>query len=321
MPTRPTLADALLGQSRSLLAWLQDLPDDAYERPTVLTGWDTRMLVAHLLLIQRGLVRVLALPTREKPMTASAYVTRYRESVDAIAASTADTAGHWSGPELVAQLADELPAVATALTSPHPPCWTVREDRSGPRTGSRPGWWTWSCTATTSAAASPSGSRSRWSAQRSAGPSAHWPRCSPTPIPDGRWRCGSPHAAVQCGVGDPGPTHTRGTPPNVVETDALTFLRLATGRADWSGPSARVRSAPPVCGPTCPASCPCSRSRARCQLRCRSSPPRFRSLGIGHQPDVAPTVSPRRGLPIARQGLPRPQPQTRSTRCTCTPSC
>jgi hypothetical protein len=42
-----------------------------------------------------------------------------------------------------------------------------------------------------------------------------------------------PYAAVQCGVGDPGPTHTRGTPPNVVETDAVTFLRLATGRADW----------------------------------------------------------------------------------------
>ncbi|HEU5484662.1 MAG TPA: sterol carrier family protein, partial [Microlunatus sp.] len=43
-----------------------------------------------------------------------------------------------------------------------------------------------------------------------------------------------PYAAVQCGVGDPGPTHTRGTPPNVVETDALTFLRLATGRTGWS---------------------------------------------------------------------------------------
>ena len=32
---------------------------------------------------------------------------------------------------------------------------------------------------------------------------------------------------------DPGPTHTRGTPPNVVETDATTFLRMATGRTTW----------------------------------------------------------------------------------------
>jgi uncharacterized SCP-like protein len=39
-----------------------------------------------------------------------------------------------------------------------------------------------------------------------------------------------PYVAVQC---VPGPRHTRGTPPNVVETDAATWLRLATGRADW----------------------------------------------------------------------------------------
>jgi hypothetical protein len=43
-----------------------------------------------------------------------------------------------------------------------------------------------------------------------------------------------PYAAVQCAIGDPGPTHTRGTPPNVVETDPLTFLRLATGRVSWA---------------------------------------------------------------------------------------
>jgi uncharacterized protein (TIGR03083 family) len=40
-----------------------------------------------------------------------------------------------------------------------------------------------------------------------------------------------PFAAVQC---VPGPRHTRGTPPNVVETDPLTWVRLATGRVSWS---------------------------------------------------------------------------------------
>lgn len=40
-----------------------------------------------------------------------------------------------------------------------------------------------------------------------------------------------PFGAVQC---VPGPRHTRGTPPNVVETDAVTWLRLATGRLSWS---------------------------------------------------------------------------------------
>jgi len=39
-----------------------------------------------------------------------------------------------------------------------------------------------------------------------------------------------PYGAVQCMAG---PRHTRGTPPNVVETDPLTWIRLATGRLDW----------------------------------------------------------------------------------------
>ena len=39
-----------------------------------------------------------------------------------------------------------------------------------------------------------------------------------------------PHVAVQC---IEGPRHTRGTPPNVVETDAATWLRLATGQVTW----------------------------------------------------------------------------------------
>ena len=40
-----------------------------------------------------------------------------------------------------------------------------------------------------------------------------------------------PHVAVQC---VPGPRHTRGTPPNVVETDAATWLRLAAGHVLWA---------------------------------------------------------------------------------------
>ena len=40
-----------------------------------------------------------------------------------------------------------------------------------------------------------------------------------------------PHVAVQC---IEGPRHTRGTPPNVVETDAATWLRLASGATSWA---------------------------------------------------------------------------------------
>ncbi len=39
-----------------------------------------------------------------------------------------------------------------------------------------------------------------------------------------------PFGVVQCVEG---PRHTRGTPPNVVETDAETWLRLACGTVTW----------------------------------------------------------------------------------------
>lgn len=47
-----------------------------------------------------------------------------------------------------------------------------------------------------------------------------------------------PHGAVQC---IEGPKHTRGTPPNVVETDAPTWLALATGSVDWDAARATGR--------------------------------------------------------------------------------
>lgn len=39
-----------------------------------------------------------------------------------------------------------------------------------------------------------------------------------------------PFGATQCVQG---PRHTRGTPPNVIETDAETWLGLATGATGW----------------------------------------------------------------------------------------
>ncbi|WGD37727.1 sterol carrier family protein [Lysinibacter sp. HNR] len=50
-----------------------------------------------------------------------------------------------------------------------------------------------------------------------------------------------PYAAVQC---IEGPRHTRGTPPNVVETDAETWLSLWLGELSWTSAlvDARVRA-------------------------------------------------------------------------------
>ncbi len=53
-----------------------------------------------------------------------------------------------------------------------------------------------------------------------------------------------PFGAVQAVAG---PRHTRGTPPNVVELDGVTWLLLAAGRIDWARAvaSASVRASGP----------------------------------------------------------------------------
>jgi hypothetical protein len=69
-----------------------------------------------------------------------------------------------------------------------------------------------------------------------------------------------PFAAIQCLAG---PRHTRGTPPNVVETDAVTWILLATGRLAWteavadgrlraSGPRADLSGYLPLAAATAP---------------------------------------------------------------------
>lgn len=47
-----------------------------------------------------------------------------------------------------------------------------------------------------------------------------------------------PFGVAQC---LPGPRHTRGTPPNVVETDPATWLSLATGLLSWADARAAGR--------------------------------------------------------------------------------
>ena len=64
--------------------------------------------------------------------------------------------------------------------------------------------------------------------------------CSPSRRPAARSRFACRRtAAVQC---IEGPKHTRGTPPNVIETDAATWLALATGALAGRRPGGRARA-------------------------------------------------------------------------------
>ena len=49
-----------------------------------------------------------------------------------------------------------------------------------------------------------------------------------------------PFGVTQCVEG---PRHTRGTPPNVIETDGATWLELVTGRTSWGDAVAAGRVA------------------------------------------------------------------------------
>lgn len=50
-----------------------------------------------------------------------------------------------------------------------------------------------------------------------------------------------PWGAVQIGVPGAASVHRRGTPPNVVECDAMTWLALADGRLSWADAAAQHR--------------------------------------------------------------------------------
>ena len=220
-----------------MLGWLRGLTPEEFSSPSVLPGWDVRTLTGHLVLIHVGLARLLGRPTGSAPVPLPEWVRRYRRDVDQIGELTRTTTGEHSGIELVAQLGDALDGLQRRLLSDEflpqvldsPRGATslldflatrvvevvVHADDLSRSLPERP----------------PVGLHrralslcSRTLTSVLAG--QHPGRSIEVRIP--------PFAAVQCGIGDPGPTHTRGTPPNVVETDAVTFLRMATGRITWA---------------------------------------------------------------------------------------
>ena len=201
-------------QGRALHDWLLDLvetsPPEVASTATVLPGWDVHALVAHLDL---GLQRTVG-GLGPDPGTAqgssqraleharrfdlAALVDRFGEAVDRLDGSPLP-------PEVIGPEAVELVVHADDLTRSLPEVDPAPQERPAVGVACR--------------------SLAALLELRYPGRSVE------VRVP--------PHAAVQISVLrggqlDPGPTHTRGTPPNVVETDATTFLRMATGRTAWT---------------------------------------------------------------------------------------
>ncbi|MDQ2836858.1 MAG: maleylpyruvate isomerase family mycothiol-dependent enzyme [Actinomycetota bacterium] len=226
------LAQALLAQSAAIRAWLVELPFEAFGRPSVLPGWDVRLLTGHLLLIHDGLLRLVERPTDSTPLPPHEFVSHYRRDVEDLDAATTETAADRTPDELLTGLDQAIRDLRRRLAEPLP---RVIDTPRGP-------------SAVTDFLSTRvielvvhSDDLSRSLAEREPVPLERKATAiairSLTSMLAERYPGRSvevrvpPYAAVQCIAG---PRHTRGTPPNVVETDPLTFLQLATGRLDWA---------------------------------------------------------------------------------------
>jgi uncharacterized protein (TIGR03083 family) len=230
------LSSALLEQSRAVFDWLRDLSAEEFKRPTVLPDWDVRTLTGHLILVHRGLAKALSQPTSERPLPNAEYVRTYRRNVDSITERTRAATSDHSGPALVSQLDLAIGELAATLSA--------AELKSAIRASRGPVQATDFVATRIVEVVVHADDLTRSLPDRRPVPlhRAALSRCTRTlaeilanqqPGRSVEVRV-PPYAAVQCSTsGDPGPRHTRGTPPNVVETDALTFMRLATGRISW----------------------------------------------------------------------------------------
>jgi uncharacterized protein (TIGR03083 family) len=234
-------ADALVEQGRTVHRWLTALPTEDFIRSSVLPGWDVRTLTGHLILVHAGLTRLLGKPSVDRPLPTYEFVRRYRRDVAMITEATLTATADHTGPELVSRLGTALDDLERALAteSSWPP---VLDTPRGPAAVGD-----FIATRIVEVVVHADDlSRSLPDREPITLHRAALSRCTRTlaEILAGQRPGRSvevripPYAAVQCSIshGDvtnAGPKHTRGTPPNVVETDPVTFLRLATGRISW----------------------------------------------------------------------------------------
>lgn len=222
----------LLAQSALLRAGLVELPYEDFARPSVLPGWDVRLLTAHLLLQLTGLLRFVDRPTDEVPLPVHEFVRGYRRDVEALDFATAQTAADHTPDELISSWDQTVHALTARLAQPVP----ARLDTPrGPTTAVD------FLTTRIVELIVHTDDLNRSLPDRS--PIAHDRKAmgvavrSVASLLETAYPGRSvevrvpPFAAVQA---IEGPRHTRGTPPNVIETDGLTFLRLATGRLRWA---------------------------------------------------------------------------------------
>jgi uncharacterized protein (TIGR03083 family) len=212
-------------QAAALATWLAELSDATFAQPSVLPGWDLRTLLGHLVGSKDGIGEWLTTRSPGPALPPATYVRAYAPAAVAISAQTIEITGDHSPAALLDRLRAPLPvpvgvAAGTVIDGPRGPV-TARDfvrtrlldlvvhvddvarslpDRDPPPL-LRPALATTTrLLAEMLAAAAPG-------------------RSVEVRI--------APFVAIQAIAGPP---HKRGTPPNVVEADPVTWLRVTTGR-------------------------------------------------------------------------------------------
>jgi uncharacterized protein (TIGR03083 family) len=223
--------DAYLEQSAALADWLGEVPEDAWAGPSAIAGWDLHTLLGHVVHMHRGLAGRLADRTPDKAVPLAEYVRRYRPAADAIDGNTRRAAEE-APAELLAVLRDGA-AVRTAATAV-PPRAVITGGR-GPITAQD-----WVATRIVEIVVH-SDDFSRSLSGREPVPLKRPALAAATRSLAEALAGQAPGRSVEVRVPPfvavqaiEGPRHTRGTPPNVVETDPVTWLRLATGREPFA---------------------------------------------------------------------------------------
>jgi uncharacterized protein (TIGR03083 family) len=227
---------ALIAQAELIGDWLATLSESDLERPSVLAGWNIRELVGHLVASVNRFADVAASASTERPGSIAQYIGGYAAAaaqIDELARATADDR---TAPELRAAYAAGLDRAR--LSAAAEPLAVVAGPR-GPLTGQN--WRRTRIIELVVHADDLSRSRPDQQPIELARPALADAVRALAAVLAERYPGRSvevrvpPFVAVQCGGFDgDGPRHTRGTPPNVIETDGLTFLRLAAGRLLWA---------------------------------------------------------------------------------------
>ena len=229
----PAELDAYGEQARVVAGWLEPFAVQHLDDATVLPDWSLRTLVGHLVGSKAGLSHHLTVPAPGPATPAARYVQAYAPAAADITAASSAAAGDLTPDELLARLREPVPAPEVGDTAvvagPRGPISALDFARTrtvdlvvhcddlsrsfpdrDPVPLLRPALATAVRTLAEILAAQAPG------------------RSVEVRI--------APFIAVQAVAG---PRHTRGTPPNVVETDPVTWLRVATGREPFAGAVAR----------------------------------------------------------------------------------